>query len=215
MYSDKNYKLDLILNNHINFDFGKYFERGWEIFIKNIGLYIAFSAVFIGIFLINSLIAAGIPGGNSILNMITTPPLTAGLYLAIYYSTKSKINFSKFFDGFNYFIPLLIYSVISSIFIFIGVFALVIPAIYLSVAYAFSIFFIVFHKLDFWQAMEYSRKIITKKWWSFFGLFLVLGLLNAVGAFFMLIGVLFTLPFSYCVIYAAYEDIILNNNIEQ
>jgi len=214
MQSDKNYKLDLILNTQINFDFGKYFERGWEIFIKNMAQYIAFTAIFIGIFLLNSLIAKGIPGGDSILNMITSPVLTAGLYLVIYYSTKDKINFSQFFDGSNYFVPLLIYSVISSIFIIVGIFALVIPGIYLSVAYAFSIFFIIFHKLDFWQAMEYSRKIITKKWWSFFGLFLVLGLLNAVGAFFLLIGVLFTLPFSYCVIYAAYEDIIINNTIE-
>ncbi len=214
MQSDKNYKLDLILKNQINFDFGKYFERGWELFIKNMGQYIAFSAIFIGFFIINSLIARGIPGGENILNIITSPPLTAGLYLVIYYSTKGKINFSQFFDGFNYFVPLLIYSVISSIFIIIGIFTLVIPAIYLSVAYAFSIFFIIFHKLDFWQAMEYSRKIITKKWWSFFGLFLVLGLLNAVGLIFLLVGVLFTLPFTYCVIYAAYEDIIINNSVE-
>ncbi len=213
MQSDKNYKLELILNNKINFDFSKYFERGWEIFIKNIVKYIIFSAIFIGVFFLNSIIAMGIPGGENILNAITSPVLIAGLYIAIYHSTKSDITISHLFRGFDYFVPLLIYSIVSSIFILIGAFALIIPAIYLSIAYAFSTFFIIFHKLDFWQAMEYSRKIITKKWWSFFGLFIVLGLLNVVGIMFLLVGVLFTLPFTYCVIYAAYEDIILNNPV--
>lgn len=212
MLSDKNIDLNKILENEINFDFSKYFIRGWEIFIKNIGHYVGFTAIFVSTYLINSLIARGIPAGDSILNLITAPPLTAGIYIAFYKSLKNKFNFNNFFEGFNHFIPLLIYSILSSVLIIAGVFALIIPGIYLSVAYSFSIFFIVFHNLNYWQAMEFSRKLITKKWWSFFGLFLVLGILNALGLMLLIIGVLFTLPFSYAVIYAAYEDIIINNN---
>lgn len=55
----------------------------------------------------------------------------------------------------------------------IGIFFLnLIPVIYLSIAYMWAPMFIVFYRMPFWDALETSRKMITQKWFSVFGLIL-------------------------------------------
>jgi len=75
------------------------------------------------------------------------------------------------------------------------------PGIYLGVAYSFTTALIVDRKFDFWEAMETSRKVISKRWFSFFGFVLVLVLINIVGALLLGVGLL-------CAIAAAYQDIL-------
>ncbi len=45
--------------------------------------------------------------------------------------------------------------------------------IYMSITYLWPHLFIVLNKADAWEALEYSRKVITKKWFSFFGMMIV------------------------------------------
>jgi len=82
------------------------------------------------------------------------------------------------------------------------------PGIYLGVAYSFTTALIVDRKFDFWEAMETSRKVISKRWFSFFGFVLVLVLINIVGALLLGVGLLFTIPLTMCAIAAAYQDIL-------
>jgi len=56
--------------------------------------------------------------------------------------------------------------------------------------------------------METSRKLVGKEWFSIFGFLFVLVCINMLGAMALGIGLLFTVPFSYCAIYAAFDDII-------
>ncbi len=85
---------------------------------------------------------------------------------------------------------------------------LLIPAIYLGVAYTFSIPLIVDRKAEFWPAMETSRKLITRQWLPFFGFSVVLFLINMGGLLACCIGVFFTAPLTICAIAAAYESIV-------
>ena len=80
--------------------------------------------------------------------------------------------------------------------------------IYLGVSYVFAVPLVVGKKLEFWPAMEFSRQLVGKQWLSFLGFAIVLGLINFVGALLFGIGLLFTLPLSFCAIAAAYESII-------
>jgi uncharacterized membrane protein len=89
----------------------------------------------------------------------------------------------------------------------IGMFLLIIPGIYLAVAYSATSYLIVFRKMDFWQAMETSRKAVSKEWFSIFGLGIVLALINLAGALVLGIGLLFTIPLTACAAYAAFADI--------
>lgn len=80
--------------------------------------------------------------------------------------------------------------------------------IYLSVSYLFVIPLIVDGKLGFWQAMELSRKVVGKKFFSFFFALFIGGFLLSVGTLLTCgFGLLFLAPLSYCIIFSAYDQI--------
>ncbi|MEZ5057097.1 MAG: BPSS1780 family membrane protein [Saprospiraceae bacterium] len=86
-------------------------------------------------------------------------------------------------------------------------FLCLIPLIYLSIAYSFADLFIVFNKLHFWDAMEASRKLITKRWFAFFICFLVFGLIAALGFLACGVGILFTFPAYTCMMYLLFASV--------
>jgi hypothetical protein len=53
-----------------------------------------------------------------------------------------------------------------------------------------------------------SRRVVSGNFGQIFLLCLILAGINLLGTLAFGVGVLLTLPFSYCVIYAAFEDII-------
>lgn len=85
---------------------------------------------------------------------------------------------------------------------------LALPAMYLSIAYVFAIPNVIFQGLGFWEALEASRRIITKNWFLFLLFFIVLGLIVVAGVIALLIGMLIALPAIFCAQYAAYADIV-------
>ncbi len=90
----------------------------------------------------------------------------------------------------------------------IGILVSMIPIIYLSVAWGWTNFFIVFKKLDFWPAMEASRKVITKKWLMLFLFGIVLGLLAMGGMLLLVVGLLIAIPVIMIAQFAAFEQVI-------
>lgn len=78
---------------------------------------------------------------------------------------------------------------------------------YLSISWSFAGMIAVFHNMEAWAAMEKSRKVISKNWFMMLLFAIVLGFINLGGALCLGIGLLFTVPLSYCAMYAAFEDI--------
>jgi len=72
--------------------------------------------------------------------------------------------------------------------------ALIIPGIYLMVAYSFVIQLVGDQGLSPWQAMEVSRKAVTHRWWSVLGLGLAVAILTGVSALGFLIPLIWTIP---------------------
>ncbi|MBK7873088.1 MAG: hypothetical protein IPJ74_21665 [Saprospiraceae bacterium] len=112
--------------------------------------------------------------------------------------------------------------------------AIMIPLAYLAVAWRWAPMFVVFHKMGFWDAMETSRKIVTKRWFSHFAMMLLVSLFFTVaalvliggmvstgatgiealsstvvlvGALLFLGGALLITPFYQCVEYAAFASV--------
>ncbi len=99
------------------------------------------------------------------------------------------------------------------------------PLIYLGLAFSWAPLFVVFHRLDFWDAIETSRRIITREWFAVFGLFLTMigmvilpgflliglvGFIPLVGSLALVayaLAVICIAPFFYCTIYAAFADV--------
>ena len=68
--------------------------------------------------------------------------------------------------------------------IIIGFLIMVIPMTYLGISWAYSMILIVDRKMNFWPAMELSRKTITKHWFRIFLFFIEIGCLAFLGIFF-------------------------------
>jgi uncharacterized membrane protein len=55
--------------------------------------------------------------------------------------------------------------------------------------------------------MEWSRKLITRNWWRFFGLMLILVAGNLLGILMLGVGLLVTFPLTFLVLYVIFEDL--------
>lgn len=191
---------DLIARGY-DTDAGRYISEGFRIFEKDIGSFIGYTVLFILI----SIVSGFIPFAP----LFITGPLIAGFFIVARKIKKGEpYDFGEFWKGFDHFVPLLLYTLIGGILGFLAFLALILPGIYLAVAWSFAIPFIIFANMEFWDGMEFSRKLITKKWWNIFGLLILLFLINLVGALVFLVGLLFTIPITYCALYVAFEDIV-------
>lgn len=201
MISSIKERADQLIEKGYQTDIGNYISKGFRIFEKEVGLFIGYTALF---FLI-SVVSGFIPFAP----LLISGPLCAGFFIVAHKINKGEpYEFSTFFKGFDFFVPLLLFTLVGGIFIFLGFLALILPGIYLAVAYTFAIPFIVFAKMEFWDGMEISRKLTTKNWWSIFGLSILLFLINLLGIMVLFVGLLFTVPITYCAIYAAFDDIV-------
>lgn len=80
---------------------------------------------------------------------------------------------------------------------------------YIYISYSFTLIFIVDRGMTFWDAMESSRKVISKSFFSFLGMYIVLILLISIGTVISCgLGALVLFPYFYNVIFAAYDDIV-------
>ncbi len=195
-------KISSLIETGYTFETGRYISEGWDIFQKNAGSFIGYCALKIFINM-----AVGIFGGLG--RLLVIKPLDLGYYIvAGKTDTREKTEFGDFFKGFDYFGQIVLAKLISGVFIVFGFLFLIIPGIYFAVAYGFSSLMVVFTGSEFWPALENSRRLISKKWFSFFGFFLLLGLINLLGLLALGLGLLVTIPFTYCTVYAAFKNIV-------
>ena len=122
-------------------------------------------------------------------------PLGVGLgLLGIRRAAGKETPVSTLWEPYSHAIPLIVMFVLMAVLIVAGFFLLVLPGIYLSIAYSFSPYLIVEKNMGVWEALETSRKAITEYWWRYFGLMLVALLLVIIGSIPLLIGLLWVLP---------------------
>jgi len=208
-------KLEKLLSNEIDFDIKASFAKAWELYKSQALLHLTFMIL---LFSIQGLFVIYFADYIALYSLLLAPPLYTGFFLVANKSSHGQpVRYADFFGGFGYWFLMLSIWLIAQILIVIGLFALVIPGIYLAVSYLFAALFGIFGGFDFWTSLEYSRKMVTKNWWKFFQFFLILVTMNLVGAAFVLINpiavILFivaicvSLPMTFLVIYVVFEEL--------
>lgn len=198
-------KIEEILSKPIHFDIDKALKRGWELFKAQPGILIGYTVLVIGFSIAASLLMGDF---SSIFSLFVGPALTAGYYLlGNRISRNDSVEFMDSFEGFRFWFPVVVVSLVTGLLTILGAILLILPGIYLGVAYTFAMPMVIFGGYEFWTAMELSRKLITKIWWRFFLFLLLILLINLVGALFLLVGLLVAIPTSYMIIYAAFEEL--------
>jgi serine/threonine protein kinase/tetratricopeptide (TPR) repeat protein len=148
-------------------------------------------------------------GTTSILGILLSGPFMGGLYL--YFLKKIRreaAGVETAFTGFRHSFPhLVIAGFLATLLTGLGVLCLILPGIYLFVAWLFTFPLIIDQRLDFWPAMRLSRKVISKHWWKFLGFLVVLGLINLAGVLVCGVGLFITFPITFAALMYAYEDI--------
>ena len=89
----------------------------------------------------------------------------------------------------------------------LGLLVILPPAIYLAVSWLFAPLLIVDKGLDFWPAMELSRKVAGKHFFSVFGLLVLGGLIMIAGALALCLGLFVTAPIFFAMVAIAYDDL--------
>jgi hypothetical protein len=140
-------------------------------------------------------LAAGLGGAAQLTISIAGYPFMAGLILiGIRRSIDLPINYKLAFSCFRMMLPIVIASILTSIFTTIGFFLLLIPGFYLSIAYLLTIHLIVDKEMGPWQAMEASRKGVQRRWFKAFGLYFLMSFICFLSAIPMGLGLIWTVP---------------------
>lgn len=182
---------------------GAYLRRGWELFRDDFAGCVAFAALLTA----GTAILARIPVLGAFVSVLASP-LWAGFYPYALRRLQGKpAGFSDFFGSTAFYVPLLLGGLVSGVLVGVGLALLIVPGLYLAVAYLFCFPLVVDRGLDFWGAMETSRKVVTRRWFGFAGFFLLLVLINLAGAALFFVGLFATVPISFFAIAAAYEDV--------
>ncbi len=177
-------------------------------FLVAIGMMIAFAGIAL---------TGGILGGESTLlteaasQLVSTAvfaPMGAGLFMiGLRRSVNAPISAGTVLGYFHKVLPILLLSLLMYLLIAIGFVLLIIPGIYLMVSYYLALPLLIEKDLGVWQALETSRKAVSKRWFAIFGLFLLLGLINFATVFTLFIGMIWTVPMSVIAFGILYRNI--------
>ncbi len=188
-----------------DFDVKNVLERGFQMFLSLPLFSMAYTLLIITVQLIFTIY---LPNATLLYAILLAPPLFTGFYfVANKISLKQFVIYPDFFKGFSVIWVVIPIWLIGQLLTALGIFAFVIPGIYLAVAYSFSVLMAVFGGFGFWEALEESRKLITVMWWRFFLLSLILLLMNAIGILFFGLGLLVTIPVTFYATYILFEDL--------
>lgn len=198
-------RFESIIKNGYEFRMDQYLYQGWETFRKSPVQLVLYTLILVGV----SVALSFIPKVGAVASLFISPVLTARFFVGIKKLDQSgTVEIGDFFDAFDNWLQLFLFYIVASLVISLGFILLFFPGLWLAVGISFGYPLIVFAKLEFWDAIKTSVKLVTKKWFHFFVLAIVLILINLLGLLLLGIGLFITLPYTFATLYSAYKDIV-------
>ncbi len=218
------------LEHDYELDIGGCISRGWELVKNNFWPAVGVNALvmlitiainqIIGLFtrpVINAMIVQHEFSARGIFIILMVTIISAPIYaifmagLFKYFLKMIRGENAQVGDAFSGFGPsigqLILVGLVVNSLVMIGCALCLIPGVYLSVAWYFAIPLVIDRRMNFWEAMESSRKMVTKHWFLVFAFLLVIGLLAAAGVIACCIGIFVTIPIFFASMMYAYETI--------
>lgn len=132
---------------------------------------------------------------NFLISVVSYPLVAGILMMGLFRAVDAPVKYSMAFAYFKYSLPIIIATFFSSLLVMLGFLLLVIPGIYLSIAYVFTMPLIIEKDMDFWQAMETSRKAVHQHWFKVFLIYALVGIIYIISLIPLGIGLIWALPF--------------------
>ena len=179
----------------------KWIMNGWDLVMKDFGEFLLLSFIYI--------VLLTVAFSTWIIGLILAGPLTAGFFYIILNRIRGKdFYIGDIAKGFEVFVAAVLADILISVFVSIGFAFLIIPGIIISAIYMFAFPLIIEKKMDFWQAMETSRKVVSRNLFELSIFMLVLYIFLFIGVLLLLVGFFVALPIVFAAIAYAYCDLI-------
>lgn len=191
-----------ILARDYQLHIGQCFSKGWNLVMANFWFSVGVSLLMFVI----SAAAGAVPFASLFLNYVFWGGLD---WLFLKMARGQNVELSDAFAGFSVaFVPLMLFSVVSSLLTSLGLLLCILPGIYLGVCWlTFTALIIIDKRIDFWPAMELCRKVVTHHWWQVFGFVLLSLLVLLAGLLVCFVGMFIALPVVTAATVYAYEEI--------
>jgi len=185
-------------------DIGGCYERSWNLLKANFWPLVGVNALIVGLETLLSLNHLG-----SFAGMLLGAVFEGGLYYYILKRVRGQpTEVGDAFAGFSRaLVPLILTGVVMALLICAGLVLLVLPGIYLYVAYKFADLLVIDRGLGFWPALEVSRRVITAQWWRVLGLLLLAIPFALLGMAALGVGLFVVLPLITGALVYAYLDL--------
>ena len=221
---------EVVLGRDYALDIGNCITRSWALVKQHFWPVVGITFVVILVIgVVNQLL--GLLSGPAIRGMIFDKRITVGAvsvvlltsvlgtpvyvllvaWLFKYYLKLIRGQFAGIADAFSGFGSasgqLVLLGLTSGVLSTLGYFLCLLPGIYLTVSWMFAVPLVIDRGMGFWNAMEFSRKVVCRHWFLLFALQLVSGLLASCGVIACCIGVFVTIPIGFVTLMYAYEDL--------
>lgn len=192
----------------IDWDIGSLLSEGWEktkgfkgVFWLAVLLYlvVVFALLAVELTLVKVLgqqeSAALIAALAALIRQMLVVPMVAGLFvLGIRRAGDLPLSANILFAYYHRILGLFFLNLVMALMIMLGFLLLVLPGIYLSIAYLFAMPLMVEKNMGLWEALETSRKALTHGWFKVFALVLVSMILATVAMIPLGLGLIWVLP---------------------
>lgn len=135
---------------------------------------------------------------GSLLNLAVAYPVMAGvMMMGLNRAAGRPVYYQMSLQFFTQALPIFILMVVMTIMASLGFLLLIIPGMYLIIAYMFALLLMLDKNMGPWEALETSRKAVTHHWFKIFGIVLVMSVIMMISILPLGIGLIWTLPMMY------------------
>jgi uncharacterized membrane protein len=174
---------------------GYWIGAGWDMVKEDMGTFFLMALVFTAL--------------NSSAPVILQGPLFIGFHIfCIKKLLGRRAEFADLFQGFNFFVPALVASLLIGLFTFAGGLLCIIPGLVIAAMYKFTYLFILDKRMGFWQAMQASHAIVKQDYFGFTMFLLAMIGIIILGVICLVVGVFIAIPVTIAAITVAYREIV-------
>lgn len=145
---------------------------------------------------------------SQLLSMFITLPLGAGLFMiCLKHSVGAPIRAELVVKYYNKAVPLFLTTLLMYLLVVIGFVLFIVPGLYLMVAFMYAIPLVVEKNMTPWQALNTSRKVMTRKFLGFMGFYFLSILVLILGMLALFVGLIWALPIASLAMAILYRDV--------
>jgi uncharacterized membrane protein len=188
-------------NNGNNANISKWIGAGWDLVFSAPVDFILIALIYI--------IVLAVASSTAVAQFLVWGPMNVGFYYVICEKIRGRpIRVGDISKGFNFFLAAILSNILIAVFFSIGFAFCIIPGLLVAAIYIFAPIFIVEKDMDFWEAMEASRKVVSQYLFEMSVFVLVQFIILLAGTLLCGLGLLIAVPVIMASTAYAYDDLV-------